>query len=94
MIVYLLIACCVVSLLSLLCAVFACARVGAMMTVHEKADWETLLNLSADQAAVKQAIKQMNNRLNGWERSSRTELDREQLELLAAGHTQRPDLGG
>lgn len=94
----LLILCFVVAIASLIVSVYAGARVGRIMTISENLDWETLGNLAGDNALIKRQLKQLNNRLNGWEKSDETNYTREQLEALAAGageqNNVKPFLGG
>lgn len=48
-------------------ALFAIARVGKMITISEKLDWEHVATITGDIGALKKSIQRLNNRINGME---------------------------
>jgi hypothetical protein len=46
---------------------FALARVGKMITISDKLDWEQVATITGDIGAVKKSIQRLNNRINGME---------------------------
>ena len=46
---------------------FALARIGKMITISEKLDWEQVATITGDIGALKKSIQRLNNRINGME---------------------------
>lgn len=47
--------------------IYAIARVGKLMNVTEKLDWEQVATLTGDIGALKKSVQRLNNRINGME---------------------------
>jgi hypothetical protein len=57
--------CLFTSVIGLLLALIACARVGKIISSTNELDWSAVANITGDIATVKKTIQTLNNRVNG-----------------------------
>ena len=62
---FLLYACGISAILSLIMCFYACMRVGQFINASKGLDWDAVANITGDLATTKNTIQTLNNRLNG-----------------------------
>jgi uncharacterized protein YoxC len=54
-----------VASVSFFLCLYACARVGKVLTSVKGLDWDTIASLTGDIGTIKKSIQTLNNRING-----------------------------
>lgn len=54
-----------IAIIALILCLYACMRVGQMISASKDLDWDSIANITGDLATLKKTIQTLNNRING-----------------------------
>ena len=57
--------CLFLTIFTLFLCLYACARVGKLISATNSLDWDAVANITGDLATTKKTIQTLNNRING-----------------------------
>ena len=79
-----------IAILAFFTCLYACVRVGQLISATKGLDWDAIANITGDLATTKKTIQTLNNRINGMH-SPKVQEQELMMQLLANRQNPQPN---